>query len=90
MCWAIMYTHLFTGYTKGQDSGSFFIQAVYDIFSKNFETMDLNTMMTRINRKVTNYLEDLKSTKQAGYEFTHANRIPCITSTLTKELHFEK
>jgi len=42
-------------YTTESGSGSFFIQAVHDIFSKNFEKMDLNTMMTRINRKVTNH-----------------------------------
>ncbi|KAH9518588.1 Caspase-7 [Bulinus truncatus] len=64
--------------------GSWFIQAIFDVFSKNWTKLDLMTMMTRVNRIVADEFE-----KKAEIEFNRRKKqIPCITSMLTKDFYF--
>uniref|UniRef100_A0A0B7BHR3 Caspase family p20 domain-containing protein n=1 Tax=Arion vulgaris TaxID=1028688 RepID=A0A0B7BHR3_9EUPU len=72
--------------SEGSHQSSWFIKAVVDIISRNWQTMDLMTMMTRVIKKVaydfeSNAMEDFKQQKK---------QIPCITSMLTKEVYFNK
>ncbi|CAL1529195.1 unnamed protein product [Lymnaea stagnalis] len=57
--------------------GSWFIQAVSDVFNEHWTTMDILTMMTHVNRKVA------RDTESVGRK-----QIPCITSMLTKDFFF--
>ena len=77
----------FAGYFSWRNSanGSWFAQALSEILAKNWETMDLLTMMTRVNKKVAYEFES-----RTGKEFMNQKKqIPCITSMLTKEVRFK-
>ncbi|KAL4240184.1 Caspase-3 [Mactra antiquata] len=74
------------GYYSWRNSanGSWFIQAFSDILARHWRTMDLLTMMTRVNKKVAYEFES-----RTGKEFMNQKKqIPCITSMLTKEVKF--
>ena len=83
-----------TGYFAWRNSarGSWFIQAIFEVFMKKqpdgktraWETMDLLTLMTRVNKKVA---YDFQS--NASREFMNMKKqIPCVTSMLTKDVFF--
>lgn len=74
------------GYFSWRNSanGSWFIQALSEVLAKHWKTMDLLTMMTRVNKKVAYDFES-----RTGKEFMNQKKqIPCITSMLTKEVLF--
>ncbi|KAK0043784.1 caspase-3 [Biomphalaria pfeifferi] len=74
------------GYFAWRNStrGSWFIQAVYDVIKANWKTMDLLTMMTRVNKKVA---YDFQSNANKEH-MNNKKQIPCITSMLTKDVFF--
>ncbi|KAI8797529.1 caspase-3 [Biomphalaria glabrata] len=74
------------GYFAWRNStrGSWFIQAVYDVIKTNWKTMDLLTMMTRVNKKVA---YDFQSNANKEH-MNNKKQIPCITSMLTKDVFF--
>lgn len=59
--------------------GSWFIQAVSEVFHKNWDTTDILTMMTQVNSIVASKTESFGR-----------KQIPCITSMLTKDFFFKK
>ncbi|KAH9518589.1 Caspase-7 [Bulinus truncatus] len=69
---------------RNSTRGSWFIQAVYDIFIDNWKSMDLLTMMTRVNKKVA---YDFQSNASKEH-MNNKKQIPCITSMLTKDVYF--
>ncbi|RUS90572.1 hypothetical protein EGW08_001660 [Elysia chlorotica] len=70
---------------RNSSRGSWFIQAVYDVIMKHWNTLDLLTMMTRVNKKVA---YDFESNASAEY-MRRKKQIPCITSMLTKDVFFK-
>lgn len=69
---------------RNSANGSWFIQALSEVLAKHWETLDLLTMMTRVNKKVAYDFES-----RTGKEFMNQKKqIPCITSMLTKEVLF--
>ncbi|CAL1529194.1 unnamed protein product [Lymnaea stagnalis] len=69
---------------RNSANGSWFIQAVYDVFRRHWKDMDLMTMMTRVNKRVAYDFES-----RAAREFMNRKKqIPCITSMLTKDVYF--
>lgn len=74
------------GYFSWRNSanGSWFIQALSEVLAKSWKSLDLLTMMTRVNKKVAYDFES-----RTGKEFMNQKKqIPCITSMLTKEVLF--
>lgn len=70
---------------RNSSRGSWFVQAIYDVFSEHWEKMDVLSMMTRVNKKVA---YDFQS--NASKEFMNRKKqIPCITSMLTKDVYFK-
>ncbi|GFO38322.1 caspase-3-like [Plakobranchus ocellatus] len=65
--------------------GSWFIQAIYDVFTEHWQDLDLLTMMTRVNKKVA---YDFESNASEEY-MRRKKQIPCITSMLTKDVFFK-
>lgn len=64
-------------------NGSWFIQTLVDVLNQNSQRMDLLSMMTLVNDTVANkisasYLSFMDQKKQ----------MPCVTSTLTKNVYF--
>ncbi|CAG5136339.1 unnamed protein product [Candidula unifasciata] len=69
---------------KNISKPSWFIQSIHDVFEQNWQTMDLLTMITRVNKKVAQAFE-----LNANNVYENQNRqIPYITSMLTKDLFF--
>jgi caspase 7 len=64
--------------------GSPFIQAVCDVIKKNWRKMDLLTMMTRVHKKVAYDFES----KLKNKDMNKKKQMPCMTSTLTKDVYF--
>lgn len=81
--WLVICDYLFPAWSDSSRC-SWFIQTIYDVFSQNWETMDLLTMMTRVNKKVAHFFE---STHSREFE-RHKRQIPYITSMLTKQVLF--
>ncbi|XP_050394525.1 caspase-7 [Patella vulgata] len=74
------------GYFSWRNSanGSWFVQAISEVFKKYGTELDLMTMMTRVNKKVAFDFES-----NASQEFMNRKKqIPCITSMLTKDVYF--
>ncbi|XP_059175774.1 caspase-3-like isoform X2 [Physella acuta] len=70
---------------RNKGNGSWFIQAIAEIFEKNYQTLDVMTMMTRVIKKVAKDFE-----QNAKTLFLERKRqIPCITSMLTKDVYFK-
>ncbi|XP_059175782.1 caspase-3-like [Physella acuta] len=76
------------GYFAWRNSarGSWFIQAIVDVFTKYWDKLDLLTLMTRVNKKVA---YDFESNASREY-MNRKKQIPCITSMLTKDVYFKK
>ncbi|XP_052791279.1 caspase-3-like [Mya arenaria] len=75
------------GYFSWRNSanGSWFIQALSSVLAQNWQSLDLLTIMTRVNKKVAYEFES-----RTGKEFMNQKKqIPCITSMLTKEVRFK-
>lgn len=64
--------------------GSWFIQAIITIFEKYGTCMDVNQMMTRVNRAVAYRYESISGDER----YNGRKQMPCFVSTLTKELYF--
>ncbi|XP_054753441.2 caspase-3-like isoform X1 [Lytechinus pictus] len=64
--------------------GSWFIQAIITVFEKYGTCMDVNQMMTRVNRTVAYRYESISS----DVRYNGRKQMPCFVSTLTKELYF--
>ncbi|KAK7113262.1 hypothetical protein V1264_012576 [Littorina saxatilis] len=74
------------GYFAWRNStrGSWFVQALGEVFRENWKRMDLLSMMTRVSRKVAYDFES-----NASKEFMNRKKqIPCVTSMLTKDVYF--
>ncbi|XP_041364768.1 caspase-3-like [Gigantopelta aegis] len=73
------------GYFSWRNSthGSWFIRALSEVLKEHADTLDLMTMMTRVNKKVAYEFES-----NAAKEFMNQKQIPCITSMLTKDVYF--
>ncbi|CAG5125257.1 unnamed protein product, partial [Candidula unifasciata] len=71
---------------RNSAKGSWFIQALFDVFTKNWKTLDVLTMMTRVNKKVAYNFESQSSTEG----WSKKKQIPCVTSMLTKDVYFKK
>lgn len=74
------------GYFAWRNStrGSWFVQALFDVFRENWKRMDVLSMMTRVSRKVAYDFES-----NASKEFMNRKKqIPCITSMLTRDVFF--
>ncbi|KAK6171525.1 hypothetical protein SNE40_019697 [Patella caerulea] len=74
------------GYFSWRNSaqGSWFVQAISEVFKKYGTQLDLMTLMTRVNKKVAYDFES-----NASQEFMNRKKqIPCITSMLTKDVYF--
>nr|KAG5709857.1 hypothetical protein BaRGS_032681 [Batillaria attramentaria] len=69
---------------RNSTRGSWFVQALHDVFRDNWQRMDLLTMMTRVCKKVAYDFES-----NASKEFMNRKKqIPCITSMLTRDVYF--
>ncbi|BFZ17828.1 hypothetical protein BsWGS_20867 [Bradybaena similaris] len=71
---------------RNSAKGSWFIQALVKVFTKYWKTLDVLTMMTRVNKIVA---FDFESKSNAEY-MSKKKQIPCITSMLTKDVYFYK
>nr|QLI42792.1 caspase-3-like protein [Onchidium reevesii] len=69
---------------RNSSRGSWFIQAIVSVFQANWKTMDVLTMMTRVNKKVA---YDFQS-NASSQSMNRKKQIPCITSMLTKDVYF--
>ncbi|XP_065922182.1 caspase-7-like isoform X1 [Magallana gigas] len=69
---------------RNSTNGSWFVQALSDVLKKHGQTMDLLTMMTRVNQIVANKFQSDTSHP----DMNEKKQIPCITSMLTKEVYF--
>ncbi|CAL1542393.1 unnamed protein product [Lymnaea stagnalis] len=65
--------------------GSWFIQAIVEVFSKKWKSLDLMTMMTRVNKKVAYDFESYSKDPDRDRK----KQIPCIASMLTRDVFFE-
>ena len=64
--------------------GSWFVQAISEVFKEHSDSMDIMDMMTMVNRKVA---YDFASCTDR--EFTSdMKQMPCIVSTLTRKVYF--
>ncbi|XP_070574148.1 caspase-7-like [Ptychodera flava] len=66
---------------RNRKNGSWFIQALCDVFSRHSNTLDLLSMMTRVNNSVA-------FTYQSSQSTGGKKQIPCMISKLTKDLYF--
>ncbi|XP_067671251.1 caspase-7-like [Haliotis asinina] len=66
------------------NKGSWFIEALSDVLKRFGTSLDLMTMMIRVNKLVAHNFELHKSTEF----FARNKQIACITSMLTKEVRF--
>lgn len=64
--------------------GSWFIEAIIEVFNKHHDKMDVLTMLTKVNKKVAYNFES----KAPEMYKERKKQIACITSTLTKDLYF--
>ncbi|ESO89043.1 hypothetical protein LOTGIDRAFT_209997 [Lottia gigantea] len=67
---------------RNTEKGSWFVQAISEVFRKYGQREDLITLMTEVNRLVA-YEFELK----AGEKYV--KQMPCLTSTLTKKVYFK-
>ncbi|XP_064601294.1 caspase-7-like [Liolophura sinensis] len=68
---------------RNSTNGSWFCQALIQMLKQHGKTMDLLSVMTRVNRKVAYEFES----NAAKAHMTNKKQIPCITSMLTKDLY---
>ncbi|XP_062591288.1 caspase-7-like [Saccostrea cucullata] len=69
---------------RNSSNGSWFVQALSEVLMKHGQTLDLLTMMTRVNQIVANKFQSNTSHP----DMNEKKQIPCITSMLTKEVYF--
>lgn len=72
---------------QGSQQGSFFIQALVDVLQKDWQRTDLLSMMTKVCGKVSKYAASNAMFKRFIRE-NPSKEIPCITSMLSRDLHF--
>lgn len=71
---------------RNSTRGSWFIQAITEIFKKHGTELELMQLLTRVNRKVAYDFESKSDNK----EHSGKKQVPSIVSLLTKELYFSK
>lgn len=71
---------------RNSTRGSWFIQAIAEVFKKHAMELELVQLLTRVNRKVAYDFES----KSENQEHSGKKQIPSIVSLLTKELYFKK
>lgn len=64
-------------------NGSWFIQTLVDVLNKNSQGMDLLHMMTLVNQKVASMIS-----ASSSLSLDQKKQMPCVTSTLTKNVYF--
>ncbi|KAJ8005858.1 hypothetical protein DPEC_G00122280 [Dallia pectoralis] len=69
---------------RNTQAGSWFMQALYEMFLQYGKTLEIMQIMTRVNHKVALEFESSSSTPG----FSGKKQIPCIVSMLTKDLYF--
>ncbi|KAL0970713.1 hypothetical protein UPYG_G00246220 [Umbra pygmaea] len=69
---------------RNPEKGSWFMQAIYEMFQQYGNELDIMRIMTRVNHKVAHDFESLSATPG----FLGKKQIPCIVSMLTKDLYF--
>lgn len=69
---------------RNSTNGSWFVQALSEVLMKHGQTLDLLTMMTRVNQIVANKFQSNTSHS----DMNEKKQIPCVTSMLTKEVYF--
>ncbi|KAH9500511.1 Caspase-3 [Bulinus truncatus] len=65
-------------------NGSYFIQAVHQIFSRYWGELDLHRLMTRVHWVMANEFESSSSIEAMEGK----KQMPCYVSTLTKDFYF--
>ncbi|KAL3876372.1 hypothetical protein ACJMK2_034224 [Sinanodonta woodiana] len=70
---------------RNSRNGSWFIQALTEVLQKSWQSLDLLTILTRVNKKVA---LDFTS-KTSDPTMSNKKQIPMITSMLTKEIKFK-
>ncbi|XP_078319668.1 caspase-7-like [Crassostrea virginica] len=70
---------------RNSTNGSWFVQALSEVLMKHAQTLDLLTMMTRVNQIVANKFQSNTSNP----DMSEKKQIPCVTSMLTKEVYFK-
>jgi len=60
-------------------NGTWFIQSICEVFSKNSATEDIMTMLTRVNKRVAKVYESTGS---------RAKQIPEVASRLRRKFYF--
>ncbi|XP_055876366.1 caspase-3-like [Biomphalaria glabrata] len=73
-------------WNKSPKANSWFVKAIHDVFLRNWNKLDLMTMMTRVNKIVADEFE----TKNKAEFDKRKKQIPCITSMLVKDFYFFK
>ncbi|KAL0979186.1 hypothetical protein UPYG_G00181890 [Umbra pygmaea] len=70
---------------RNTQNGSWFMQALYEMFQQYGNNLEIMQILTRVNHKVA--LDFESSSAIPG--FSRKKQIPCIVSMLTKELYFQ-
>lgn len=69
---------------RNPSKGSWFIQALTNVFARNAKSMDVLSMMTLVNQQVAYDFESIADSR----EFHGNKQVPCITSMLTRRVFF--
>ncbi|KAJ8005859.1 hypothetical protein DPEC_G00122290 [Dallia pectoralis] len=69
---------------RNPQNGSWFMQALYEVFLQYGKTLEIMQILTRVNRMVAFNFQS--SSNDPG--FSGKKQIPCIVSMLTKDLYF--
>lgn len=69
---------------RNTSEGSWFIQAIYDVLSKQHKTMDVLSMMTLVNRSVA---YNFQSNCPSDLKLHNMKQIPYICSMLTRNVY---
>jgi hypothetical protein len=70
---------------RNSTNGSWFIQALCEVFNLNKTNLEIMQLLTRVNRKVAYYYESNASDPLMSGK----KQVPCVVSMLTKELYFK-
>lgn len=65
--------------------GSVFARAVVKVFGDNWQRMDVGTMMTRVAQKMAYEFQSNTPDRRKSHK---KKQVPCLVSTLTKDLYF--
>ncbi|KAJ8001230.1 hypothetical protein DPEC_G00192180 [Dallia pectoralis] len=69
---------------RNTQTGSWFIQSLCEMIGKYGKELEVQHILTRVNRKVATEFESMSTSA----DFHAKKQIPCIVSMLTKEMYF--